>query len=199
MKAIKRGLVVFLILALFIPLTAQASSAPHFPDVPDDAPYADAVNTLADMGIVKGDENGNFNPDSTITRAEFATMMCRVLGVEDQALTITQSSFTDVPVGHWACGYITEAVNLGLVNGYGDGRFGPSDTLTYQQAVKVLVCAWGYGDDAIMAGGWPDGYISVANDLGFTQGTATSASDIPRSIVAILIYNALKIGGNSAQ
>jgi len=182
------------ILALFIPLTAQASSTPHFPDVPDDAPYADAVNALADMGIVKGDANGNFNPNSTITRAEFATMICRMLGVESEALAITQSSFTDVPAGHWACGYITEAANLGMVNGYGDGRFGPSDTLTYEQAVKVLVCAWGYGDLAVQSGGWPNGYIYIANNLEILNNT-TNIGNTPasRSVVALLMYNSIQI------
>ena len=176
---------------------AQAVAYEHFPDVPLDAPYAEAVDTLAEMGIVRGDENGNFNPDNTITRAEFATMMCRLLGVEDEALAITKSSFSDVPSNHWACGYVTKIAELGLVNGYGDGRFGPSDTLTYEQAVKVLICSFAYAeiDFEAMAqnlGGWPNGYIRVADEIGLSSNiNANVESYVSRGNVATLCFNYL--------
>lgn len=172
-------------------LPAHALTYEYFPDVPDDLPYAEAVNTLTAVGLFKGDENGNFNPDKTITRAEFSTIMCRLLDVEEEALDITLSSFDDVPSTHWACGYVTMAVELGLVNGYGNGRFGPSDFLTYEQAIKVLVCACEYDEDMIdEAGGWPNGYIAMAEDAGALENVAGTVGDpITRSSVAILICN----------
>lgn len=193
-KRIVTMMLAVLLALVYLALPALATVYEYFPDVPDDAPYADAVNMLAEMGIVKGDENGNFNPNNTITRAEFATMMCRLLGVEDAALAITKSSFNDVPADHWACGYVTKAVELGLVNGYGNGNFGPSDTLTYEQAVKVLVCAWGYEAEATEKGGWPKGYAQIADEIGITKGTQImGAESVNRSVVAALFYNAISI------
>lgn len=166
-----------------------------FPDVPETADYFEAVEMLAELGIVKGDDHGNFNPDSTITRAEAATMICRLLGVEEEAKAITQSSFTDVPSTHWAVGYVTKCVELGIIGGYGNGKFGPSDPVTYEQMVKMLICVWGLEQDAQDAGGWPDGYLSVGVDMGICldlpQSTNSPAS---RQVVAVLIYNSI-VGG----
>ena len=193
MKHITRRLVATFMIVMLLSTTALAAIG-YFPDVPEGAAYADAVNALADMGILTGDENGKFNPNSTITRAEFATMMVRLLDEEDRAKTITKSSFTDVPSTHWACGYVTVAVELGLVNGYGDGRYGPSDTLTYEQAVKVLVCMLGYENDALSAGGWPNGYTQVANALQLTANTDNlQSANVSRSVVAVLCFNSLSI------
>lgn len=192
MKRAKRGLAALIASILLLGMTAQAAVYSYFPDVPADAQYVDAVNELAEIGIFTGDEKGNFNPDNTITRAEFATVIVRLLGEEERAKMITTSSFTDVPATHWACGYVTVAVELGLVSGYGDGKFGPSDTLTYEQAITVLVRTWGFEDEAVVAGGWPDGYIAIAEDLQILTNISFKKDEaIPRKAVALLMYNSL--------
>ena len=190
----KTSLITTLIVAAVILLnvTAYAAIYNRFPDVPAEANYAEAVDYLAELEIFKGDENGNFNPNSTITRAEFATIAVRMMGEEDRAKTITKSSFTDVPSTHWACGYVTVAVELGLVGGYGDGRYGPSDTLTYEQAVKILVCTMGYEDVAQQLGGWPRGYMTIADELEILQGTVRG-STATRAVVAMLTYNTITL------
>ena len=48
-------------------------------------------------------------------------------------------AFTDVPADHWAYNDVTEAASLGFINGYGDGRFGPNDTLTREQWAALIV------------------------------------------------------------
>ena len=190
MKYIKHGLAVIIVCAFLLGTPAQANDFEFFPDVPYDADYAEAANTLAKIGILRGDETGNFNTDSTITRAEFATMMCRLLGVEDEALLITESGFSDVPQGHWASGYVAKAVELGLFSGYGEGNFGPSDTLLYEQAVAVLVRTIGFESEALSAGGYPLGYISVAEELGILYNTSERVgSNALRKTVSILTYN----------
>ena len=200
MKKTKSRLLIILTLILLFSFTAQAGSYAHFPDVPDEAPFADEVNTLAELGLLKGDEKGNFNPENTITRAEFATMMCRFFGVEDEALKIRKSSFNDVPSNHWACGYITKAVELGILNGYGNGKFGPADTLTYEQAVTVLIRSIDYEDEAQKAGGYPNGYIKVAENKNLLEKVQSEFSKpIIRSNVAILICNVLFYGGEISK
>lgn len=184
----------FLTLLLLMPVTAIAAGSGTFPDVPEDAGYAEAVEVLAELGVLQGDNTGNFNPNSSITRAETAAIICRLLGVEEQAKTRIDSVFTDVPSSHWAVGYIAEVVKLGIVNGYGNKMFGPSDPVTQQQMIKMLVCAWGYEYDAENLGGWPNGYIQVAESLGIIE-DADYIANAPasRSMVAEWAYNVLYI------
>src|SRR5574344_1482976 len=72
-----------------------------FLDVLPDAKYAQAVQTLAEKGIVRGDNNGNYNPDKNVTRAEAATIMCRIVGVGNEAEQIKKTSVSDVRGSHW--------------------------------------------------------------------------------------------------
>lgn len=169
-------------------LTAPAHAASVFPDMDEDAPYAEAVEYLNGIGIMQGDENGNFNPDKTVTRAEMAAIICRMLG-ETENLT-TSNIFTDVPVSHWANGYIAKAESLGIIGGYGNGRFGPSDSITYEQAVKMMVCVFGSEQEANEVGGYPDGYIAIAEENFLLNGVSSQKGDkMSRADVAIILYN----------
>lgn len=163
-----------------------------FPDVPEFADYGPAVAYLESMRIITGDENGNFNPNSAITRAEAATIICRLMEVEDEAKSTKRKVYDDVDVTYWAAGYIAKATELGVFNGDGTGKFHPTDNVTYEQFIKILVCATGYEIQAQRNGGWPNGYIVVAENLGITDGIRfIQTANAPRSAVAQLIYNSL--------
>lgn len=171
-------------------LTIPAYAGTSFPDVPDTAPYADAVSLMKEYSIFNGDANGNFNPDAGITRAEFAAVVCRTVGGENEISKKVEATFSDVPSNHWASGYVDWAVKSGIISGYGDGRYGPSDMVTYEQAIKMVVCAAGYSDAALDAGGWPDGYVDVANGLGLLAGVdETPNVPMTRANVAVMISN----------
>ena len=170
--------------------TALADTTGSFPDVPENAGYAEAVEVLAELGIFGGDDKGNFNPDKTITRAECAAVICRMLGVEEEAKSMKKQVFSDVSTSFWGAGVIAKAAELGIIGGYGNGKVGPNNPVTQEQMIKMLVCAWGYGDMAESAGGWPKGYASVANDLGITD-YLVSSDPAKRSEVAIWCYNTL--------
>ena len=174
--------------------TNETQVVTSFPDVPASAPYAEAVSTLHEYGIINGDNKGNFNPNSSVTRAEAAAIICRLLGMEEEAKQARTTSFTDVPTNHWANGYVAKAAEQGIINGYGNGKFGPSDSVTYAQMVKMLVCAWGYEEDARTAGGLPNGYLSVANSLGIVNTTISDPANAAlRADVAVLSNNTLMI------
>lgn len=165
-----------------------------FPDVPETAEYASAVEALADMGIITGDNKGNFNPNDTINRAEAAAIICRMVGVEEEAKASKTEVFHDVSAAHWAVGYVAKAAGLGIINGYGDGNFGPSDPVTYGQIIKMLVCAWGYEEAAKANGGWPNGYLTTADTYGISTGAMFSAEEkAPRGQVALLCYCTVSI------
>ena len=189
---IKRFMPLLLVAIILFSTTANAAIYEYFPDVPLDADYAYAVNHLAELGIFSGDEKGNFNPNKTLTRAEFAVTMVRLIGETDKALKSKTSSFSDVPKNHWACGYIEVAVEYGLFSGYGNGKFGPGDTLTYEQAVAILLRVLRYEKEAQEAGGWPLGYIKIGRELNLLVNTSINNSKpINRKTVSILLYNAI--------
>lgn len=163
--------------------------AANFADVPANADYAEAVNVLADNGILNGDENGNFNPNNTVTRAEFSAIICRLLGVDDEAKALTQSKFSDVSSSHWAKGYIAKAAELSIVNGNEDGTFKPEDKVTYEQAVAMVVRAMGGAEAANELGGYPNGFLKFAEDAELTVGVQAKIGDLlARADVAIIVY-----------
>ena len=178
------------IAAVAIIASSASAFAIDFPDVDSSASYAGAVQTLVGLGIVNGDENGKFNPDNSVTRAEFAKMV-----VEAKMLdaTSTTTQFEDSQ-GHWAVGYIEAGVGDKFINGYSDTEFGPDDTVTYIQAVKMLVAAVGYGDLAEKNGGYPTGYRGYGKTLKISTGLTGVNDDtaLTRAQCAVLIDNALK-------
>lgn len=187
MRNLKKVLALVIAFSMMLSVVAFAG----YPDVPADADYADAVELLSALNIIKGDDLGNFNPENTITRAEAAAVVCRALGLENSAAGAKGiTAFTDVPADHWATGYINLATQNGVINGHGDGTFGPEDPVTYDQMVKMLVCALGFEPMAAQKGGFPTGYLVVANNYKMTAGV-TATAEAPRKTVAQLTANAL--------
>lgn len=188
MKNLKKVLALVVAFVMVFGTVAMAGSV--YPDVADDANYAEAVKTLSALNIIKGDENGNFNPDATITRAEMAKILCTMVGTGD--LAATASSFKDVAADHWASGYIAYAKGLGYIDGYDAETFGPEDPVTYEQVVKLVMAALGYTYKANENGGYPTGYLYVAADAEVTKGAVGGGSEPAlRSTVAIIVNNAM--------
>ncbi|MBQ7900769.1 MAG: S-layer homology domain-containing protein, partial [Clostridia bacterium] len=192
MKNLKKVLALVVALTMVFTTVAFAS----YPDVDASADYAGAVELLSALEILQGDDNGNFNPDNTITRAEFSAVVCRALGFEGSANGAKgATAFTDVAADHWASGYINIASQQGIVNGRGNGIFDPEGNVTFTEAVKMLVVALGYEPMAAQRGGWPTGYLTVANSTKLTAGVSATGTDTAalRSTVAQLTANALDI------
>lgn len=164
-----------------------------FPDVPANALYAEAVQVLSEMGIIQGDTSGNFNPNNTVTRAQTAAFLCRLLGIEDTAKEKRATSFSDVPESYWASGYIAAIADMGIISGYGNGEFKPNNSVTYAQIIKMLVCLFGLAVDAEVLGGYPVGYLTLANQIGLTEGIQhESTAPASRATVARLLYVAIQ-------
>ena len=161
------------------------TSVMAYSDVEEGTYVSEAVTVLSNLDILNGYEDGTFKPEATITRAEMAKIVCEALVY--YGMGSDKTPFDDVEPKHWAAGYINTAASLGIINGYGNGKFGPEDTVTYEQAVKMVVCALGYEAMAADRGGWPAGYTSVAANIGLTKNMSSSV----RGDIAVLIYNAL--------
>ncbi|MBQ8539935.1 MAG: S-layer homology domain-containing protein, partial [Clostridia bacterium] len=193
MKNLRRLLSLIVVLSMVLSFNVSVSQAAVFTDVPDTHKYAEAINLLSGLGIITGYGNGVFKPDHTVTRAEAATIIVRTLGMADD---VEQGStiFSDVKSSHWASGYINKAVENGIINGFPDGTFLPEDNVTYEQIVKMVVCAIGHDPKANELGGYPQGFIRAASDAKVTKGISGSGSNpAPRGLVAQLIYNALEV------
>ena len=172
-------------------LICPAFAASGFPDVDENAEYAEIIEYISQMGYMVGDANGNFNPDNTVTRAEMAVILCNMLG-ESENLSIDGSVFTDVPAEHWANRYVVKAAELGLVTGYGDGRFGPADGVTYEQTLTMVLGIVNQKEYAEQLGGYPDGFIQAATDLGYTSGVTAKQGDLlHRWEIATIVFNVL--------
>lgn len=105
-----------------------------FTDVPADAWYQNAVETLASLGIVSGVGDGRFIPDRPITRAEFLVIAMRFAAPPDGEA----KSFSDVHEGDWFYDAVTDASRYGWIQGSADGSFGPYHLVTRAQATVIV-------------------------------------------------------------
>ena len=105
-----------------------------FNDVPADAWYAKAVNTLASLSIIKGIGNGKFDPDREISRAEFIVIATRFAKTIDKV----NSPFVDVADDAWYAPYVATATSYGWITGVGEGRFAPDDLVTRAEAATIV-------------------------------------------------------------
>lgn len=114
-----------------------------FPDVGESKWYQSAVGFAQQCGIISGLPDGSFQPDRTITRAEFVAILARY---EDGDPTVS-NPYPDVPSTHWASGAIAYAKEAGLVLGMPDGKFYPDQPITRAEAVRILNAATGRKPD----------------------------------------------------
>lgn len=156
--------------------------------------YASAVARLEALEIIVGYEDGTFKPDNSITRAEFAAIMVRAMGMEDVAIgSSANTKFVDVLGSHWASGYINLATAQGLIVGYPDGTFKPEAKVTYSEAVTMIVRLLGY-EPALTSDQWPSNYLTKASEIGLTLGVKFNYNDpAKRGVVAMLVNKALDI------
>lgn len=110
--------VIAILLSLFLALPAAAAP----PDLPVKHAFYDEMTYLMKKGVVSGYSDGTVRPDEEVTRAQAAVMIARLKGLDG---TKRNTSFRDVPAGHFASGYIAEAAEAGYLRGYGDGTFRP--------------------------------------------------------------------------
>jgi len=170
-----------------------------FSDVDDSNPYRKAITTLSTLKVIDGYTDGTFKPDGAITRAEFTKLIVFMLGFQN--FTSETNDFTDVANDHWAKNYIQTAYGLGIISGMGDGTFAPDAPVTYEQALKMVVCTLGYETfaQAIATpqpeGSWADGYIKQANALDITKGVqnASYTAGASRGVIAQVLYNSLEV------
>jgi len=98
----------------------------------------DTVNDMGSRMVINGVNDNSFAPDQDITRAEFAAVIVRALGLK---LESGSAPFSDVKAADWYNEVIQTAYNYGLINGFEDGTFRPADKITREQAAVIIAKA----------------------------------------------------------
>ena len=169
-------------------LLSMVCSAASYTDVPETHEKYAAINMLSSMDIITGFPDGTFKPDDAVTRAQMAALITRMFNLSNSA--VSAAPFSDVATDYWAVSNIVAAKNMNIINGFPDGTFQPEASVTYEQAVKMIVCALNYGTAAEALGGYPAGYIQQASKLNLLKNAASANTEpSPRGIVAQLLYN----------
>lgn len=199
MKKANKFMSLVLSVAMMVSVLASFSLTPAFAaeTTSEESVHAEALSVLKALSIVVGDaETGLIRPNDAIKRSEVAKMAVAILGLTDIATgSGGASKYSDVPDNHWASGYINVATNQGIVIGDDVGTFRPDDTITYQEAITIIVRILGYEPKALDDGGYPGGYMVVASDNKLNKNTTVSDGTTPvtRGIVAQVFYNALEV------
>ncbi len=166
-------------------------------------PWAEeAVNALAGMGVINGTGYRTFTPDAKCKRADFVIMLVKLLGIEGTA----SDNFDDVDAGKYYANYVGLAKEAGIVNGYGDGNFGPENFCTREELMVMVanaISASGVDTsadesaldkfaDADSIAAWAKPYVAflAANSVvNGANGNINPKNDITRAEVAVIMYN----------
>lgn len=161
----------FLSFTLLFTLISATSVRADFPDVPADSEYHQSISALQELGIVQGYENGQFDQNRLVSRAEFLKMallterkavrvhspeseMPEFPGVEN--FKVTEPCFPDVQPGDWFAPYVCWSKAQGIVGGYPDGMFHPHQTVNVAEGAKMLARE---KEVLTNAGHWANGYF----------------------------------------
>lgn len=170
------SLVLALVMVLgMIPVYAQAAT-----------PQEEAGKLLEQLGVLKGDQNGNLMLDKTLLRRDAVVMLARLLGEEEVAAKYpTAPTWKDVTIKYYVP-FLGWAQAEGYYKGYNDAKFGFEDEITVQDYAQVLLRALGYTDVE-----WKDAYTK-AKDLGLLEGvTLEATAKLPRGNMSVMTVTAL--------
>jgi hypothetical protein len=187
MRNLKRALSLALATVMTMGMMVVGSSA-SYADV-DSSYNQEAINVAQAVGIMTGDENGNFNPDNGVTRNEMAVIMCNLL---DLQVGSTTSPFTDVD--SWAAPYVAACYNNGIVAGITETTFGGNNSVTSAQAALMVMKALGYfGYQGEFGQDWKVAVTKKANQISLFEDVNTYVDQaLTRNEVAQLVLNALE-------
>ncbi|MBI1812293.1 S-layer homology domain-containing protein [Candidatus Peregrinibacteria bacterium] len=141
---------------LLVPLLASAAT---FPDVPSTSPYADAIATLVQNGVIRGNPDGTFHPKNPVNRAAMLKMLYLAAG--RTASPANGRCFgKEFTADAWFASYVCDAFEHGFISGYGDGTFRPNSAVTFAEGIKMAFTVFEFGvndviQDDIAAAGLP--------------------------------------------
>ncbi|OCT14566.1 hypothetical protein A8709_16980 [Paenibacillus pectinilyticus] len=187
-------------------LYAVVQSVQSFDDMKAHWAQSD-VELLASKGVIQGTAAGTYSPDASITRAEFAALLVRTLGLKEAGASDT---FNDVSAGSWYAGSVSAAVQAGLINGFEDATFRPNERITREQMAVLMTRAMAFAGaqvpvdlqnlaafaDADQAGAWSREALAQAVHAGIMRGVTDTSlyprADATRAEAAAMLKRFLK-------
>ena len=200
MRNLKRALSLAMASIMVLGMMVVGAGAVSYDDFSDKDKIVndEAVSMLVELNVINGKDDGSFDPEGIVTRAEMAKMICVVLnGGKDPSLgNVSNYTYTDT-VGHWAAAYIEYCTTLGIVAGDGTGKFNPSNTVTGAEAAKMLLVALGFKSEieGFTGANWAVNVNVRANQKGlFDELSINPSEGLSRDNAAQMVWNALDAG-----
>ena len=152
------------------------------------------IDTLTEKNVIKGFEDGSFQPDKAVTRAQMAKMMFVLrTGSDDASAYVKEarSSLTDID-DCWANGYIKYCQAYGIVSGRTETKYYPNEPVKTVEAAKMLLIYKQYSEMYLTGPQWKANAMKSADEEGLLKGVESGIDDgLPRQYAAQMIYNAL--------
>ena len=193
----KKFLSLVLALVMTMSLVTVSAGAKDFTD-DDSITYQEAVDVISEIGVVDGYAAGDFKPNEVLTRGAAAKIICNlILGpTTASALSADTAPFKDVPVTNTFAGYITYCSQQGIINGYADGTFRPTGTLSGNAFMKMLLGALGYDSsiEGYTGPNWTVSVIKQAVGIGLDDGNDefVGSKAVTRQEAALYAFNMLQ-------
>ena len=186
-------------------LASKYDAQSVFADVSMNHPYYRSLFNLNRKSIMNGYANNadNMGADNTITRAEIAKMV--LIAAEKRIkLDCLDDLFNDVNNREWYADYVNNMADMGIVSGYGDGNFGPADSVQYGQIAKIISKTFGLGGNNASDGHWATDYINTLKNKNIIPDGLISEGNYDRLLtrgeVADMLFRAItmkELGDNS--
>ena len=152
---------------------------------------SEAISLMNDLKIYT--DITEENASNAITRAEFAKIIVRVMGVESSLTNAPRRIFSDVLPDNDAAASIELLYERGIMMGYGQAEFKPDAVLTLGEAVKVMISITGYSEWAEQQGGYPSGYYATAVSNDILKGVSGAVNEeVNYTDAAVMIQNVLE-------
>ena len=189
MRNLKRALSLALASVMLLGMMVVGTGASYADVTSED--NKEAIEVLQTIGVMVGDNNGNFNPDAMVTREQMAVIMCNLLDYTVSTYKGT-TKFTDV--SSWALPYVEACYTNGIIAGYSETQFGGNDSVTTSQAALMILKALGYFQERGDFGSdWVVSTIRVGAQAELFDGVDNGANEaLTRNDVAQIVLNALK-------
>lgn len=147
-------------LAVCCSVSVGAAQLHPFSDVVPGSWYENGVQYVYENGLMVGTSKAEFSPNANTTRGMIVTILYRL---EDSPEVENVSPFSDVPADEWYSDAVSWAAQEGIVNGYGNGEFGPQDSITRQQLAAILYRYTTFKGASVSANGWASSYPDISN------------------------------------
>ena len=191
MRNLKRALSLLLSSTMVLGMLVMGSSAASYTDVTSKE-NVEAIEVLKAVGVMTGDENGNFNPNKQVTRAEMAVVMANLLDLKVEDFKGASLPFTDVP--EWAVPYVAACYADGITAGISATEYGSNNSVTTAQAALMMMKALGYFQYSRDFGSdWQVATVKQGSKIDLFNGIEAGASAaMTRNDVAQIALNTLK-------